>query len=213
MTPDYIIASDASLKRVGSECYPSYAAVIMNCATNKYITISGPLGMDKSIVYAEGYAAYQGLRYLNGLLKHEDKNANVLVISDSKLTVMALTDWVHNAWDTTDWYNWKKSNGDPVSNQGLYRRILHVMEHGKMNVKITHVNGHSLRDKKKQNMIHNKLTRNGINLSRISMLVLLRMNDMADNAATAITTSMINTYDQKWTRLRRRSNLGKEDCT
>ena len=114
MKPDYIIFTDASVKLVQELNYSAYAAVILNCESLQYTTISGPLA-NRSIVFCEGWAIYQGLRYLKKIQRDTGKkHLKVLIVTDSKLTVNTFTVWIKQSWDTSDWFDWKKSDGRDI---------------------------------------------------------------------------------------------------
>ena len=197
MTPDYVIFSDASVILSGACNYSAYAAVILNCETKAYTTISGPLS-NRSIAFCEGYAIYQGLRYLKQLTKskHKKDKVKILVVTDSKNTVTTFTQWIQNSWDTTDWYHWKTSQKEPVKNQDLYRSIIKVLNSDRFKVKFIHINSHSNGKKGAESKIFAKLVDAKVHLSEKTAKIFIEMNDLADKVAHRITREMYNERDQ-----------------
>lgn len=185
MKPDYIIFTDASVKLVGVLNYSAYAAVILNCNTLSYTTISGPLA-NRSIAFCECWAIYQGLRYLNKIHKKKDAKVKVLIVSDSKLTINTFTVWIKKSWDTSDWYNWKKADKSAVQNQDLFRKVMSVLETDKFKARFVHINSHGKGNKAKEDAIFAKLGESGVKLSKDAGKVFIEMNDLADKTAHGI---------------------------
>jgi ribonuclease H len=186
MKPDYIIFTDASVKLVGELNYSAYAAVILNCDTLMYTTVSGPLA-NRSIVFCEGWAIYQGLRYLKKIQRDTNKKQlKILIVTDSKLTVNTFTVWIKHSWDTSDWYDWKKSDHSSVQNQDLYRKIIGLLDSKKLKVRFVHINSHCKGNTKKEEAIFAKLGEDGVKLSKGTGKIFIEMNDLADQTAHSI---------------------------
>lgn len=189
MKPDYIIFTDASVKLVGELNYSAYAAVILNCETLMYTTVSGPLA-NRSIVFCEGWAIYQGLRYLKKIQRDTGKKQlKILIVTDSKLTVNTFTVWIKYSWDTSDWYDWKKSDHSSVQNQDLYRKVISLLDSKKLKVRFAHINSHCKGNKKKEEAIFAKLGESGVKLSKGAGRIFIEMNDLADQTAHSIVTN------------------------
>ena len=104
MKPDYIIFPDASQRRIRDKVYSGYGTVILNVSTRKYTTISGYLASN-SVVFAEAWAIYQGLRFLEykkNSSQSEPFGNHVLVLSDSKLNIDTFNIYIPYAWDLSD---------------------------------------------------------------------------------------------------------------
>lgn len=195
MVPDYIIATDGGvlLDPNKAEVPGAYAYVILNCKTMNYI-IQGDALNGKTINYAESYAIYKALKYLRKLTK--DKPTNVLVISDSKLTVLALSVWSKENWNTSDPYNWKKSTGQKVKNQEIYRKIQKEEAEGNIFIKYAHINSHLDIDSSTDiTKIKYKVLDYGVTVSNREARLIMLMNKWADDKATEMRT--------KWLRSRR----------
>lgn len=195
MVPDYIIATDGGvlLDPNKAEVPGAYAYVILNCKTMNYI-IQGDALNGKTINYAESYAIYKALKYLRKLTK--DKPTNVLVISDSKLTVLALSIWSKENWNTSDPYNWKKSTGQKVKNQEIYRKIQKEEAEGNIFIKYAHINSHLDIDSSTDiTKIKYKVLDYGVTVSNREARLIMLMNKWADDKATEMRT--------KWLRSRR----------
>lgn len=183
MKPDYIIFTDASVKLVQELNYSAYAAVILNCESLQYTTVSGPLA-NRSIVFCEGWAIYQGLRYLKKIQRDTGKkHLKVLIVTDSKLTVNTFTVWIKQSWDTSDWFDWKKSDHTSVQNQDLYRKVVDLLDSKKLKVRFVHINSHCKGNKEKEQAIFAKLGEDGVKLSKGAGEVFIAMNDLADHTA------------------------------
>ena len=183
MTPDYIIFTDASVKLIGEDNISAYAAVLLNCTTMKYTTISGMLH-HRSICFCEAWAIYQGLRTMNRIRKENKlEKVKLLVVTDSKLNVQILTDWIKNKWDTSDWYNWKKRGDGVVQNQDIYRLIVKVLDNPHLKVRLIHMNSHAGENQAKQKSIFAKLAKENINISENVCRLFVKMNAVADETA------------------------------
>lgn len=183
MSPDYIIFSDASVKLNGEQSTSAYAAVILNCHTKNY-TVIGDILHHRSISFCEGWAIYQGLRYVNHLRKRaKHKRVKVLVVTDSKLNVQIITEWIRDKWDTSDWYNWKKSTRGEVLNQDLYRLIVKVLNKPSMKVRLIHMRSHTGKNRKKRRTIVAELAKADVNVSDDLVDMFIEMNALADETA------------------------------
>ena len=182
MVPDYIIATDATVKmEPNHESSSAYAAVILNCKTKKYTVIGAPLH-HRSINYCECWAIFEALRFIKKLT--HPKKKNILIVSDSKLTVMALTEWSQHVWNTKDWYHWKKKSGEIVANQSSYRRVLNYINNSNLNVRITHIRSHTdPKDMNNVTRIKYYIANSGVQITTKQTQLLIKMNDMADQRA------------------------------
>lgn len=188
MVPDYIIATDAGvlLESDKKEVPGGYGFVILNCKTMNYIIQGKPLN-GKTINYSEAYAIYDAFRTLRKLT---DSKISVLVISDSKLTVMALSKWSRDTWNTKDWYHWKKKSGEIVKNQDIYRRIIKYEDN--MDVRYVHINSHKdLNDQKMITRMKYKIADAGVTITNKETQLIMQMNEWADKKATEVRTKWI----------------------
>lgn len=198
----YIVFTDASCRRSNSSLYCGYGGVILNTDTNRYASYGGSLG-ERSTVYCEAWGLLRGLIEISNVIKSSKgkEPVGVLLVTDSKLNVQILTEWIPK-WDLSDWMNWRKRDGSLVKNQDLYRRILRVIQDTpEMKVRITHVNSH-LTDKEWRR-IFKKLQDYGINADESTSKTFMRMNALADGIATNITSHLKDT-DTGWFKLVRR---------
>lgn len=179
--PDYVLFTDASLRRDDDKVYTAYAYAALNRRTLKF-TVNADEMISSSIVYAEAYAIYQGLKFLN---EKVSKGSRVLVVTDSKLNVQIIEEYIPNNWDTTDWNHWTKKDGTPVKNQKLYRKILKEIKKNDMWVKLIHINSHL--DSRDIEYVEFKLEMAGIKLKRSTIHVFMAMNAVVDEAASDIT--------------------------
>lgn len=183
MSPDYIIFTDASVKLEQSKHTSAYAAVLLNCKTKQY-TVIGDILHHRSICFCEGWAIYQGLRYMNHIQKKAGKKTvKVLVVTDSKLNVQIITSWIHDKWDTSDWYHWKKQTRGDVQNQDLYRLISNILNNPHMKIRIVHMRGHAQKNRTKRKAIINELAKAEVTLSDDLVTMFIDMNTLADEIA------------------------------
>lgn len=191
MSPDYIVFTDASVKLDGDKNTSAYAAVLLNCKSKQY-TVIGDILHHRSICFCEGWAIYQGLRYMNHIRKKAGKkHVKVLVVTDSKLNVQIITDWIHNKWDTSDWYHWKKQSRGDVQNQDLYRMITRVLNNPHMTIRIVHMRGHANKNKTKRKRIIGELAKADITLSDDLVSMFIEMNTLADKTAHSQVTEQL----------------------
>ena len=181
MKIDYVIFTDASVRKdkVTGKCFTGYAYVILNVNKNTYITYSNYLTND-SIVFAEAWAIYSGLRYVS---KHI-KNSNILVVSDSKLNIDILTNYIPNKWNMTDKI-WRKSDGKPVKNQKIYQLILKLISNTTNKLKFVHINSHKFQDDSAEIIL--KFKKYKVSMNKDTVNVFINMNSIADKLATTIT--------------------------
>ena len=186
MKPDYILFPDGSQRRNQDKIYSGYGMVILNTSTRKYTTFSGYLATN-SVVFAEAWAIYQGLRFLefkrrSGCLV--SKTPRVLVLSDSKLNMDIFNIYIPYAWDISDPHKWKKRDSSLVKNQELYRNILHMINDCGYNVKFAHINSHIRGNEKQLRKVQDKLKEKySVQVSYDVMELFSDMNDLADQAA------------------------------
>jgi len=200
MVPDYIIATDGSARpNPAGGYFTGYAFVIMNYHSAQFMTHSGPLG-DSPIAYAEAWALYQAIRQLNVVVdntyeedreKYRKRGVNLLAITDSKLLVDTFNAWIPYAWDTSDYYHWKKADGSEVKNQDVFRYTIKAMERHRINMRIVHINSH-VHDKALRNHIIAKMKRNMVRMDNWTADELIRMNQRADDLAQEVTAKLID---------------------
>lgn len=138
---DYILATDGSCRvsRVTGRNYSSYAGVLVNIERRMKTTYSG-LVNGYGINYAEGEALYVGLSTL--AYKLDGRDANILVVTDSKLTIAVVNAYIPYLWHT-EGDLWTTSSGKPVKNQELYKMLKSLMmSHTNLHVKLVHVKSH-----------------------------------------------------------------------
>lgn len=207
MKPDYILFTDASVRldRTDHSNVSAYAAVVLNVKSKQYTVISGPLE-NRSISFCEAWAIYQGLRYLCKIHRENKlKHSKILVVTDSKLNVQILTDWIQNVWDTSDWYHWKKKSPGEIKNQDLYRKIVPLLNDGRFKVKIVHINSHSEKNKTKQAKIFAKLVDADVKLDKETMRLFVKFNALADETAHGLVNDQIK--DTGFIQLKRKKDL------
>lgn len=182
---EYIIFTDASCIRHENRTYGGFGVIILNTETKKFTKFGGSLS-GRSIVFCEAWAIYQGLKKTTEIMK--GREAGVLVVTDSKLNVQILCDWIPR-WNLRDWMHWTKRDGTVVKNQDLYRRILTILSHHQeMKVRMTHINSHlkSLDWKR----ISDKLRSYGVNADESTSKLFITMNSMVDEIAAHITAKL-----------------------
>lgn len=208
MKPDIIIFPDGSLKQGNKRSYAGYGSVILDPERKQYTILNGSLN-SSSIVYCEGWAVYKSFVELERYRKMKGiQFLKVLVVSDSKLTVQTFSEWIKYSWDLTDWYDWKKGDGQSVKNQELYRRILKIMNNEHYKVKFVHINSHSNNKRSSIEKIRMKLQYAKIRLDDNALKTFIEMNRLADEAATSITSANkeADTKPNKWIHLIRRKD-------
>lgn len=192
MKPDFILFPDASLKRRGSETYAGYACVVLNPNTMEYVVIAEELSKNATIVFGEAWAAYRGLQFVRRVQRRDNRGElKVLVISDSKMLVNTFSVWINVSWDTSDWNRWKKKDGSTVKNQGLYRKMLGVMNRGPLTVRFVHINSHSDKKQGLRAYIKQKMREARVRLNDKQLDVFVQLNSVADKAACDITKHMV----------------------
>lgn len=185
MRPDYILFTDASVRKNKIKTFAGYSYVGLNVTTGNYTTYSGSLN-NESIVFAEAWAIYSGLLYI---IK-SNPTANILVVSDSKLNVDILTQYIPKGmWDMSG-YVWKKSNGKPVKNQKLYKGIMNLLRYSSGKIKFIHINSH--KNISDITDIINKFKKYNVTMNGDTAKVFLQMNSLADILATTVTDKMKN---------------------
>lgn len=190
----YIIFTDASFKQKHSKSFCGYGVIIINTETNYYAGRSGTLG-DKSIVYGEGWAILEGIEQVISLVKKlptKKRDCQVLVVTDSKLSVNILTKY-WKKWDTSDWFNWKLPDGKPAKNQEIYRQILELKrKNSHIKFKFVHMHGHL--GKKNEEKIRKDLESFGIRATDDAVALFRAMNEKVDTLAQSITDQMIEDF-------------------
>lgn len=198
--PDYILFTDGSLRtdnKGKNKRYSAYGFVILNVKTQKYVKFGGRLATD-SIVFAEAWAIYKAIAKLVKVIKGKD--VSVVLVTDSKLNVQILRDYIPNRWNTSDWFNWIKTDGEKVKNQTLYRRIYNILLDNKnINLKIVHINSHKALDDYK--FIITKLADSGVKINKETAKVMIKMNAIVDDIASSETLTMKNESDDEFYKL------------
>lgn len=195
MKPNFIIFTDGSVRKWydGKEKTPkncaAYGVVILNVSTMQYTKFGGELNTSSS-AYAEAHAIYRGLQYTNGVCTKKDIDPEVLVITDNKLNVDILTNYIKHSWDLSNWSNWKKADGTPVKNQQTYRHILELIDSGNIMLRIVHMNSHQ--PLSYVSTLISKLKTDGVNIDEKTARLFVDMNAMADTVASNITRDIKN---------------------
>lgn len=187
---EYIIFTDASGRKstITGRLYCAYAGAIVNVKTKQYTTYSGELG-DRTVAFSEAYAIYKGVQNASRIIPHGKSDVNILVVTDSKLCVESLSNWIPNSWDLSDWQHWKKHDGTLVKNQEVYRGIIEISnENPWMNYRVTHINSHL--QHKDWEKIKTKLRKYGIVVNQETADMFRKMNELVDTIATDITARM-----------------------
>lgn len=193
MKPNFIIFTDGSVrqwKERGSSdkmTVAGYGVVIIDMTTQKYTSFGGPI-RTTSIPFAEAWAAYRGLQFMNGICKKQVIKPKAVIISDNKGVVSTFTEYIPYCWDISDWKHWKRVDGSSVKNQEVFRSILTLMSDNGMRVKFAHINSHV----KQENWeaISKKLNYAGITCSEHISKLFLDMNSLADKTASDITFNL-----------------------
>lgn len=193
--PDYMIFTDGSVRRSGKISYAGYGCIVLDVKHQVYEMFSGSIN-SSSIVYCEAFAIYQGLRWIRRLLSRTDKHhVNVLLITDSKLNVQILTEWIPNKWDLSDYQNWKTSADKLVQNQALYRRILALLEDQKIKLGFLHINSHLKSNIETVLQIQTKAEKSNVKLSESVTRLMIEMNRKVDELATSESKRMQMMYE------------------
>lgn len=176
----FIVYTDASFKRKDDEGFAGYGAAILNTSNMTYCTFGSSIG-NKTIAYAELWAIYKGIEKALKFIGHE-KKTNILVVTDSKLSVNCLTYFLPYRWNLTDPDNWKTVNKKPVKNQAIFKAILELLRsYPNAKVRIAHIHGHTTnRDIPK---LTRDLERHGIHADADTVELFRRMNAIVDEIA------------------------------
>lgn len=187
---DYMIFSDASFGN--NKCYPekvcAYSVAVLNLATNKYAVLTEFLG-EHTINYGEMYGIYRGFQILNTVTKNTDRNIKVAVVSDSKVSISTLSDYVYR-WDKSGKI-WKRTSGERVKNQKLIQFIYEkFIDNPKFSIKFIHMNSHKSYDdvgymrKHLENGYH-------ISLNKKTAETFIDLNALVDKNATDLRKSKV----------------------
>lgn len=201
MKPNFIIFTDGSIRRIIDHDQQeeitagSYGVVVLDTATMRYVEFGGRL-KTASAIYAEAWAIYRGLQYVNGLCMRKNRKPKVLLVTDSKINTEVLTKYIRNSWDISDWKNWKKRDGTPVKNQELYRDIITLIGSNGIETKIVHINSHMTRDRIPE--LQTKLKSYGIATDVRTAELILDMNSRADAVASEITRDEIKRIKSRY---------------
>lgn len=178
MKPDYIIFTDGSAIRYKNEFVLGYGAVLFNVKTQRFATMGGSTS-NRTIIYAEGRAIYEGIRALSKIVKH---SANVVIVTDSEITLKVFSEYIPNKWNLKDPDNWKKSDGSSVKNQDLYKLIYRKIKKSGFNIKFVHIRSHKI--KSDADMIQKHMKQNSVTISLESAEFCIKMNNIADELAS-----------------------------
>ena len=183
---DYIIFTDASSRTDASGGrYTASAAVVLNTASGRYVERTAYLG-SKSSQFGEANGIAMGLEMVLPFL--DDGKHHVLVVTDSKLCVNAINEWIPNVW-RTDGSVWTKRDGTLVKNQDQYKRIIgSFQKRPNTRFQVVHINSHTnpLKDWKRA---IGKLGRVGIRLDKKTSATFILMNDRVDRLAQNTTNN------------------------
>ena len=191
---DYILFTDGSVvwhknkydpRIKGPLAYSSYGLVIVNMKTYKYTTMGSELTA-RPILWCECYAIYKGLLKIKRITKDNQK-VNVLVVTDNKLCVQAINQYMPYVWDMSDENNWKRRSGEPVKNQDIYKNIRTLLlNNRRLRIKVIHINSHQ--DIESQwPRLQAKFAAYGVNTSDDAARLFIMMNDLADSVARKYT--------------------------
>lgn len=199
MKPDVIMFPDASLRRSRKNpniTYAGYGVVFLHRKSGRYTTISGTLSKD-SIVTCEAWAIYQGLRVLEKMRKNKQipKHSNIVIFTDSKVNVEALTTWIRYNWDLSDYYNWTKRNKSIVKDQDIYRKILKILSKGHLEIRFVHINSH-VKSQNDLDHIRKNLYEESIHIADSLVSCIIDFNDIADQLATKESRNLQSMYDK-----------------
>lgn len=188
MKPDLVIFTDGSLRRWNEksrrpDIAASFGVVVLNVHTQKYTSFGNEVNTNSSIM-AESMAYYRGLQYAVRL-KKKHKICNILIVTDSKISVDIFHEFIPKVWDISGKV-WKKQDGKPVKMQSIYQKILSIINDNGLNVRFVHITSHNRKSEWKN--VKKKLEDNGIRVSDDIAKLFIRMNDLADKVATDITS-------------------------
>ena len=185
MKVNFILFTDGSVRRFHKDqTVSAYGVVVLDCTTKRYTKFGGKLHTD-SIVFAEAWAVYRGLQYIHTLCKRRSVKPTVLVVTDSKLNVSILTDYIPNHWDLSDWNHWKKKDGGKVKNQEVYQNILELIVDNGLTVRFMHIKSHLKMNE--WHLIDSKAKTIGVDLKKSICKLFMKMNNLADEMATELT--------------------------
>lgn len=187
MEVNFIIFTDGSVRRFDDKVAAAYGVVVLDYSTKTYTKFGDRL-KTVSIVYAEAWAVYRGLQYINRICNKNSMKATVLVVTDSKLNVSIFTEYIPKRWDLSDWDNWRKTDGSYVKNQNIYRNIVELIHNNHMVVRFLHINSHKPDIEWK--IVQKKAEDNGIHLKKGVCKVFMKLNTEADKIASGITQEM-----------------------
>lgn len=194
MKVNFILFTDGSVRHFDGQTASAYGVVLLDCDAKRCTKFGGPL-KSNSIVFAEAWAVYRGLQYINKICKYRSSKPNVLVVTDSKLNVSILTDYIPNQWDLSDWNHWKKKDGERVKNQEVYQNIMELIVDNNLKVRFMHIHSH-LKINEWQ-LIQSKASSIGVDLKKDICKLFVQMNQLADETATEITQSKKESYKNK----------------
>lgn len=178
---DYVIFTDGSvvMDHVTGRTYSGYAVVILNTKTLQYATMGSAMH-DRTVNYCESYAIYRGL---DKVLRMRRDRIDVLVVTDSQMSIEAITRYMRGIWDTSDPKNWKKVDGQPVRNQALYKKIKKLIDDNKqMRLHIIHIKSHKDIDRAWPYM-QERFAKHGVNTTEEAAKMFMAMNALADRIA------------------------------
>lgn len=184
MNVNFILFTDGSVRRFDGHSATAYGVVVLDVVTKRYTTFSGTLASD-SIVYAEAWAIYRGLQFINKTCSARDEKPSVLVVTDNKLNVSILTDYIPNQWNLSNWNKWRKKDGSRVKNQEVYQNIVELIMDHDISAKFIHINSHL--NTSEWRVIQAKLKDVGVKLDKDLCKVFVKMNAIADKLATDAT--------------------------
>lgn len=185
MKVNFILFTDGSVRRFHKDqTVSAYGVVVLDCTTKRYTKFGGKLHTD-SIVFAEAWAVYRGLQYIHTMCKRRSVKPTVLVVTDSKLNVSILTDYIPNHWDLSDWNHWKKKDGGKVKNQEVYQNILELIVDNGLTVRFMHIKSHLKMNE--WHLIDSKAKTIGVDLKKSICKLFMKMNNLADETATELT--------------------------
>ena len=190
---DYIVFTDASYKKVSGIGYCGFGVAILNTETMNYVDFGSEIG-NRTIAYGELWAIYRGIEKTLQFIGKK-KESKILVVTDSKLSVMGFSYYIPKKWDLSNWHDWKTVNRKPVKNQAVYRKTLETLsKYPKVAVRIAHMHSHT--SKKASGKIKDDLRYHGINATDETVELFRNLNARVDEIAGSVVDQQIKNTER-----------------